>query len=176
MGAEESAVDWQWLSLFEPVELDLTVDEILWSKSSVRQMNVVLMLDQSIAFTQRSGVAWLDSEGLSFEDEISLAGQWKPISMSSIGADLRGHTEFKTSALTLNVNGDLNVNGVEGSDLLVKLSSSNVPLKSEALDEATLALLEQYFPVGIEAKLKQADNVLGLNIESAQFGLSLIHI
>ena len=169
---EEGAVDWQWLSLFDPVELGLTVDEILWSKSSVRQMNVVLMLGQSIAFTQRSAVAWLDSEGLSFDDEISLTGQWKPTAMLSTGADLRGHTEIKTSALTVSVNGDLNVNGVEGSDLLIKLSSSNVPLKSDALDEATLTLLEQYFPIDVEAKLKQTDSILGLNIDSAQFGKS----
>jgi len=172
LNSVETAIDWQWLELLEPIELDLTIGEIVWSKSSLREVNLVLSIDESISFTQKANVSWLESEQLSFEDTITLSGQWQPISSSSLGPDLRGQTQLSITDLDLGIEGEININGSEGNSVSIALEGSKIPIESAALNDETLTMLEQYFPLKMAVDVKQTENAIDLNINNAQFGKS----
>ena len=164
-------MDWEWLSLFEPLQVDVSVGEALWSKSSVRDVDVTIKLDQAqaVAFSFESNVAWLESDEISFEDKVTLDGQWQPISSPSVGPDLRGESTLVTSVLNLKLSGDVNVNGTNGNKLSVELDSSEVPVKG-LLDESTQAIVDQYLPIKTLFDVQQSAQTIELNINEASLG------
>jgi hypothetical protein len=125
--APQSAIDWQWLSLFKPVELSLNVGKI------------------------------------------TLTGSLEPIFGRSMGADLRGQMELATSLLKLKLDGEININGADNNKLSVTLESPELPVKS-SLDQQTLALINQYFPVKAEIDVEQTDGFVNLHINNVQLG------
>ena len=164
-------MDWEWLSLFEPLQVDVSVGEALWSKSSVRDVDVTIKLDkaQAVTFSFESNVAWLESDEMSFEDKVTLDGQWQPISSPSVGPDLRGESTLVTSVLNLKLSGDVNVNGTNGNKLSVELDSSEVPVKG-LLDESTQAIVDQYLPIKTLFDVQQSAQTIELNINEASLG------
>ena len=89
--------------------------ELSWSDSEVRDLELLVAIDQSIKFSHSSHVKFLDSEEFSFDDQLTLSGQFNPISSATLGADLQTNLELNTSNLTLSVNGDINVNGADSN-------------------------------------------------------------
>jgi len=162
----ETVMDWQFLSLFEPLQVEANVGEVLWSKSSVRNIDLTAKLDQSMTFSYKSDVAWLESDEFSFEDNVQLAGQWQPILPAVIGADLRGESTLSTSSLNLKLGGDVNVNGVTGNKLSIEFDSSKVPVEG-LLDEQTQALVDQYFPIKTMFDVQQSAETIDLQFNQA---------
>ena len=167
----EEAVDWQWLSTIEPFRLNLKVAEVLWSKSTVEDIDLQLNVDQAIEFTNQSTINWLESDDFTFKDRVSLAGNWKPISESSLGADLIGATELSTAGMVIKIAGDVNVNGSAGNNLSVELNAAKLPITT-TLDEQTVSLTKQYFPLSVVADIKQEAQSIDVLLENAQFGES----
>lgn len=166
----EAAIDWQWLSLIEPLQIDTNVGEVSWSKSSVRNIDLTTKIDQLMSFSFKSDIAWLESDEISFEDAVQFTGEWQPISSESVGADLRGESTLTTSALNLKFGGDVNVNGTSGNKLLIELDSSKVPVQG-LLDEQTQALVDQYFPIKTLFEVQQPSaQIIELQVSAATFG------
>ena len=166
---QEAELNWQWLSSVDPLQVDVKVDKILWSKSSIKNVDLTFKLDESMAFSFQSDVTWKDSSEFSFEDTIQLAGQWQSISSTSVGADLRGESTLTTSTLNLKFNGDLNVNGTNGNKLSIELDSTKLPIQG-LLDKKMQTLVDQYFPVKALFEVQQTAQTTELKFEEVVFG------
>ena len=168
---EEALIDWEWMSMFEPFEFDLKIAELSWSDSEIRDLELLVAIDQSIKFSHSSHVKFLDSEEFSFDDQLTLSGELNPISSATLGADLQTNLELNTSNLTLSVNGDINVNGADSNNMSVSLETTGLPISTN-LDEETLTMAEQYFPIKTQFDVELLSDVLTLNIADATFGES----
>lgn len=169
--APEAVVDWGWMSLIDPVKLNLSVGEIELNESLVSDLTLDLTLDQMIRFSQTARVKWLESPEFIFDDELSVSGQFEPVNAMTMGADLRGNTNLKTSVLNVSIDGAINVNGLSDNDLSLNIESTGLPIKT-TLDQTKITLLEQYFPIKTALAVKLSETKVGLNIVSAQFGES----
>lgn len=167
----ETTINWQWLSSFDPLQVDIDVDEILWSKSSARNVDFSVTLDQSMMFSFESGIAWLESDQISFEENVRLTGHWQPISQASVGADLRGESTVSMPTFNMKVSGDININGTTGNMLSVALDSSELPVKG-LLDKQTLTLVNQYFPIKTKFDMQLSEKVMKLQFAEAILGES----
>ena len=165
----EAPIDWAWLSSLEPLSIDLNVGEILWSKSSTKEMTLKLSLTNELNFDFQSRVAWLESGSYVFDDVLKIDGRWKPIASSSLGVDLRGETKISIPKLFMKVDGDVNLNGNRGNALNVVLESSGLPVNT-SLDDNTKELISQYFPINADLDLAQSDQVVDVHFNQFRFG------
>ena len=165
----EAPIDWAWLSSLEPLSIDLNVGEILWSKSSTKEMTLKLSLTNELNFDFQSRVAWLESGSYVFDDVLKIDGRWKPIAPSSLGVDLRGETKISIPKLFMKVDGDVNLNGNRGNALNVVLESSGLPVNT-SLDDNTKELISQYFPINADLDLAQSDQVVDVHFNQFRFG------
>ncbi len=167
----EKAMDWAWMSLIEPLKVNIIVGEIQVNQSRVNDLELKLTLDDQISFSQQAKVSWLESKGVDFNDKLSVSGQWKPVNQTTIGADITGVIEIETSSVKLAVSGDVNVNGTTGNLVKLNIESSALPFKT-TLNKETLRLLDQYFPIKTELSVQQLENELKVDIANATFGAS----
>ena len=167
----ETTIDWQWLSLFDPLQVEADIDEILWSKSAARNVDFSIKLDQSMIFSFESAIAWLESNQINFEENVRLTGDWQPISQASVGADLRGESTVSMPTFNMKFSGDVNVNGTTGNALSIELDSSKLPVKG-LLDKKTQALVNQYFPVKTKFDLQLSEKIIKLQLAEAILGES----
>jgi len=167
----EDAVDWQWLSLFDSVKVNVNINEARWSKSSFDNNKLSVAFNQAIEFSLDSTIKWLESEAFYFNDTVELVGRWQPTAQRSQGADLTGKLALITSAAKINVDGDINVNGWDGNKLLASIESVELPT-TVAIDKQTKLLIEQYFPLKAVLNIEQIDQMSKLIIQEARFGKS----
>lgn len=174
-GSEE-AIDWSWMSSIESLSTVLKVGQIkLSDESSIDDLVLSLSLTDKVTIESQANINWLDSEEFGFQDAVALSGEWQPIMANTVGADLNGELSLATSALNVIANGNVNVNGSNDNALLLDIQATEVPL-SLPLDDETSELVEQYFPVKVNANVEMLADLIDLKINQANFGESDIAV
>lgn len=167
----ESPIDWSWMSSLAALKLSISAEEIILADSKVSNLALAIKLDKEIEFSQTSEIVWLESESFSFDDKLSMTGKWQPISDETLGADLQGQLSLATSTLNLNIDGKVNINGINDNDLNIALESKALPVRS-TLDQTNLTLIKQYFPVKTSLTLNQSEHLIDIKLHDAKLGTS----
>ena len=167
----EELIDWSWIDSIDPVTVNVQVNQTTWSKSSFDNNKVHIDIAQGVEFELASDISWLESDEFSFKDKVALTGNWQAKSQQTQGADLEGALSLVTSLASLKINGDVNVNGLEGNKLSSQIELQNLPLDIELNSDVKL-LIEQYFPIKAVLDVEQINGISKLMIQQANLGES----
>ena len=167
----EELIDWSWIDSIDPVTVNVQVNQTTWSKSSFDNNKVHIDIEQGVEFELASDISWLESDEFSFKDKVALTGNWQAKSQQTQGADLEGALSLVTSLASLKINGDVNVNGLEGNKLSSQIELQNLPLDIELNSDVKL-LIEQYFPIKSVLDVEQINGISKLVVQQANFGES----
>ena len=162
----ESALDWSWLNSIQAMQVRGTVAKIVLGPNEVSELDFDLLLDDKIVLNRIDGkLKWQISEQILFDDLISIEGALQPSPVNSAGADLGVTLSVSTGAGNAILHGNMNINGLAGNDLQLKLKLANLPFKITAqADQPSMAeLAKQYLPMTLSSEFKTGYSDIEVN-------------
>lgn len=163
----EAIIDWAWLSSIGPTRVIANIDHLALGNPSLSNVALSLSINKSIDYLHTAQLSW-KSEALNFNDTIELSGHWTPKDIATKFADLTGKSTLITPSAQIAISGDLNVNGVEGNQLVISANSKTTPFTIKHSDFTAA----HYFPLQLDFNYQHFKEKVALSIDRALVGNS----
>ncbi|MEM7400457.1 MAG: AsmA family protein [Pseudomonadota bacterium] len=169
---DEEEIDWSWMNELNS-EINFDIGEIKINQKKLKDVGAQLKLvDGVIDINSIKAYFELedeeDSEHTFLTDLVEVSGTLQPLSKKTLGKDLQLALLIKDSGAQLNLEGEVNVNGISDNKLNIKVEAS----KLDALENYFQTDFSAYLPADISVKGEITEQGLSLNQLLARFGES----
>ena len=160
--ATEEEIDWAWMEEINS-EINLEVGEILADEHTIKDLSAALKIKESILDVEHISARYQlqsvkNPEKSFVSDLIKISGTAKPLAKKTQGNDMSIDVSIVEHNSSLALEGDVNINGIEGSLLEVNADVRKLDYLANYLQTD----FSPYLPASISAKYSAAKSSINL--------------
>ncbi len=158
----EPEIDWAWMNALNS-EINLKVGEILANEHRLKDFASSLKLNEGVlnidSLNARYQLENKENPEQSFiTDLIKISGTLKPLAEKTQGKDVQLAVNITDGNASLALEGDANINGVEGDVLKINADATNLDSLSKFLQTD----LSPYLPAKVNAQIETSANAINV--------------
>ncbi len=159
-GAEEAEINWAWLGLLRNLRLTLDTERLDLPGLSLEQLSTqILFAVRQLTVEEFSTDLMLESndQPTAFRG-LTLKGTFTTVGTQTTGLDGRGEVKLSAPGLSASVDGELNLNGIDGQQALLSIMLSDQSVLTSVLPP----IASTYLPIDLTASINGRGETLEL--------------